>query len=78
MKMETTLSERKNRILKLVKSSQDEAIIDEVLAILSGETGDWYDELTDEEKAELAEAEADVAAGRILTHEQVIQNLKNV
>lgn len=56
---------------------EDESILDQVQAILDAAAGDdWYESLTDEEKAEVAEADADIAAGRVSQHSHVIERLR--
>ena len=37
----------------------------------ANEAGDWYNELTEEQRAAIAEGEADLKAGRVTTSEQV-------
>ncbi len=56
---------------------EDENVLDEVQAILDAATGDdWYDQLSDEEKAEVAEADADIAAGKVSPHSEVMERLR--
>jgi predicted transcriptional regulator len=76
MKVEESLSELKQDILQLVESSQDEAILNEVRQLLQHPAEDWWDELTEAQKASVERAEADVAEGRVFTHEQVKADLK--
>lgn len=55
----------------------DEKVLDEVQAILDAAAGDdWYDSLTPEEKEEVAEADADIAAGRVSPHSKVMERLR--
>lgn len=76
MKTEENLSGMIEEVVKLVQSSKDISILAEVRAILNGETGDWWDELTEEEKAGIEEADADVAAGRVFTTEEVMRDAR--
>lgn len=55
----------------------DETILDQVQAILdSAVSEDWYDSLTDNERQEVAEADEDIAKGRISAHSKVMNRLK--
>ena len=76
MKTDENLSGMIDEVVKLVRSSQDMAMLAEVRALLSGGTSDWWDELTDEEKAGIDEADADIAAGRVFTTEEVMQEAR--
>lgn len=55
----------------------DERVLDEVQAILDASAGDdWYDSLSDKEKEEVAEADADIVAGRVSPHSEVMKRLR--
>ena len=76
MKAEKDLSLMIDEIVKLVRSRRDIEMLEEVHAILSGEANDWWDELTEAEKAGIDEADADVAAGRVFSTEEVMREAR--
>lgn len=70
--------ELKNDTARIILSLQDEAILARVREILEeavGADGGWYDSLDAEDKAAVDQAEAEVAAGRVLSQKQVEENL---
>ena len=55
----------------------DEKVLDEVQVILNPATGDdWYENLNDEEKSEVAEADADIVAGSMDQNSKVMERLR--
>jgi predicted transcriptional regulator len=71
------ISDRKMDMAQRLFEIDDEQVLDEVQAILDAAAGDdWYESLTDTEKAEVAEADADIAAGRVSPHSQVMDRLR--
>lgn len=71
------VSDRKMDMAQRLFEIEDEKVLDEVQAILDAATGDdWYMNLTDEEKREVAEADADIAAGRVSPHGKVMERLR--
>lgn len=79
MKSAESFFELKNDTAQIILALQDEALLARVREILEDAAladGGWYDSLDDEDRASVDQAEADVAAGRILSHEQVKENLK--
>lgn len=68
----------KDKIQALLAQTEDEALLQAVYALLQGpEAG--HDPLTPEEdaalQAALARAEADVAAGRVVSHEELMKRM---
>lgn len=79
MKIGESFLELKNETAQIILALQDEAILTKVREILedaAGADGGWYDSLDDDDRATVDQAEADVAEGRVLSHEQVTENLK--
>jgi len=76
MKTQENLAAIIDEVVKLAKSSRDIDMLNECRAMLSGESSDWWDELTAEEKAGIDEADADVAAGRVFTTEEVMREAR--
>jgi predicted transcriptional regulator len=71
------ISDRKMDMAQRLFEIDDEQVLDEVQAILDAAAGnDWYDSLKVAEKAEVAEADADIAAGRVSPHNQVMERLR--
>ncbi len=79
MKSAERFIELKNDTAQIILALQDETIrarVGEILEDAALADGAWYDSLDDEDRASVDQAEADVAEGRILSHEQVKENLK--
>lgn len=71
--------ELKNDTAQIILALKDEAILAKVREILeeaAGADGGWYDSLDEADKMSVDQAEADVAAGRVVSHEQVKQELQ--
>ena len=63
----------KGEALHLLNELQvDDPRLSEVYQILSNQNGTWWDNLSDEEKASVAEGEADIAAGRVISHQDLM------
>lgn len=79
MKQSATISDRKLELAQWLLAIDDEALLAQIEALMQTTTGqpDWWDELSEEEKAEVKEAEADLAAGRVFSHEEVMEKLKS-
>ena len=79
MKVTDSFFELKNDTAQIILALQDENLLAKVRKVLEDATmtdGGWYDSLDDEDRNSVDQAEADVTAGRILSHEQVQENLK--
>lgn len=71
--------ELKNDTAQMILALQDEALLARVREILEDAEltdGSWYDSLDSVDKAAVDQAEDDINAGKILTHQQVKDNLK--
>ncbi len=68
------LTKEKERIKAWVDSA-DEETIDLLNQIREGEheASDWWDELTEEQKAQIAEGQKDVDEGRTISHAKVLR-----
>lgn len=73
--MAPNFAELKLEAFQMLAALEDADILARVRAILSEAQVDWWDDLSDEDKAALEEADQDIAAGRVLTHKQVKANL---
>jgi hypothetical protein len=76
MKAQESLSDIKMEIAQLLSSSQDESILSEVRQLLQMPTHDWWDELSESDKAAVDRAEADIAAGRVFSHRDILADLE--
>lgn len=79
MKMGQNFWELKNDTAQMILALQDEALLARVREILEDAEltdGSWYDSLDSVDKAAVDQAEDDINAGKILTHQQVKDNLK--
>jgi predicted transcriptional regulator len=74
MKTEKDLQRRKREIRQLIDATEDDSLLEQVYAILNGPSEGWWDEEAEREAIEAADA--DIAAGRVFTHEQVLENIK--
>jgi hypothetical protein len=63
-----TLESRKLQLIERLAATKNEAIIQQ-LEVLLLEEADWWDELTEKEKADLQEGLADLENGRTETYE---------
>ena len=71
------VSDRKMEMAQRLFEIDDEKVLDEVQAILDAAAGeDWYDSLSDAEKNEVNEADADIAAGRVSPQSKVMERLR--
>ena len=71
------VSDRKKDMAQRLFEIEDEKVLNEVQAILDAAADNaWYESLTDEEKQEVAEADADIAEGRVAPHGKVMERLR--
>lgn len=69
------ISEFKVDLAQRLLAIEDMALLQRISELMAAPT-DWWDELTDEEKREVEEAEADIAAGRFSTQAQVMERMR--
>jgi predicted transcriptional regulator len=78
MKVAESISDIKVGVTRLLMATQDQALLAEIHALLlnaaSGE--DWYASLDEEDKASIARGQADIAAGRVHTTEEVMREAR--
>ena len=51
--------------------ASEEYLIDEMLRLKNSQAKDWWDEISEEEKAAIEAGLADIEAGRVIPHEKV-------
>jgi uncharacterized NAD(P)/FAD-binding protein YdhS len=74
MKGAESFLELKNDTAQIILALRDEALlakVRELLAEAEAADGRWYDSLDNEDKASVDRADADIAAGRLHSHEDV-------
>jgi len=69
--MNTSVQNRKNKLIQWLSSLEDESIIEKVAKIREAEEQDWWDELSIAEKESIERGMADIDAGRVKTQEEV-------
>ena len=65
----------KKEIHKLVDKCDDEQILNETKELLST-TGDWWDELSEEDKNFIKESEAQYVKGDFISHQELMQRFE--
>lgn len=76
--MSTT--ELKSTLLTLIDSINDSKTLNAIYTLLSKnktEKSDWWDELTQEQKAGIESGLKDIKAGRVNSHEDVMKRVKS-
>ena len=71
--------ELKTSLHKLIDTIQDSKTLQAIHTLLSKEAiieADWWNEISDKEKASIERGLKDVKAGRVYTHEQVMGKSK--
>ncbi len=80
MKVHESLSDMKVEVTRLLMATDDQALLDEIYAILlnaADNDENWYENLDDEDKASIERGEADIAAGRVHTTEEVMREARS-
>jgi len=66
----------KQELLELVKNCNDESILEEAKALLQDDQkGDWWDDLTEEDKNLVLESEARYEKGEFISHEELMRQV---
>jgi hypothetical protein len=71
-----TFEEEKLEAIQLLVATTKPELIKKVKGVLLEEEIDWWDELTDEQKAELEESIAQANRGEFIAHEEVMNKYK--
>jgi predicted transcriptional regulator len=62
----------KLELIRWLSQLEDKGLLNSLFKIKkSSETADWYDELTEDQRAAIAEGEADLKAGRVTISEDL-------
>lgn len=70
-------SELKDNIRQLLDSTNDEAKLMVVYNALSEGEKDWWDDLSDEQKASVQRGVDDIKSGRVTPHNEAMKELKD-
>jgi predicted transcriptional regulator len=79
MKIEESIAERKIDLAQRLLAIDDLAVLDEIYAILVNAAEDdvnWYENLSDEDKASIERGRADIAAGRVISQKDLMAESK--
>jgi len=60
----------KIELIRLLQETENPSIITEIKKIFQGEKKDWWDELSDEQKAELERADREIDNGDFVTFDE--------
>ena len=63
----------KIELIKLLAETENPSIIKDIKKIFQREKKDWWDELTDEQKADIEEGIKDADEGRVVSYEFVMK-----
>lgn len=63
----------KLNLLQTIMNTNDEGLIMDVKAFLSGRKADWFDELSDEQQKDVMEGLAEADRGETVAHAEVVK-----
>lgn len=63
-------------LAQLLLQTEDESIIKKVKAIFKNEQKDWWNDLSEEQKFEIEEADREIDRGEFVTSEAFFESLK--
>jgi hypothetical protein len=63
----------KLNLLQTIMNTDDEGLIMDVKAFLSGRKADWFDELSDEQQKDVMEGLAEADRGETVPHAEVVK-----
>lgn len=66
----------KLELIKFIAETEDVSLIKSFKKLLKKEKKDWWEDLTDEQKADIEEGIADADAGRVVSYESVMSKYK--
>lgn len=71
-----TLEAKKLDLISWLTSLTDDAIITQLYAIKNDSNSDWYEQLSDEQKAQIGKGLEDLKHGRVIPHEEVMLKVR--
>jgi len=66
----------KQELMKRLSETNDPSIIESIKKIFQKEKKDWWNELSDEQKADIEQGERDIENGDFVTSEEFFEVLK--
>jgi len=66
----------KLELIKIIAETEDVSLIKSLKKLLKKEKKDWWEDLSDEQKADIEEGIADADAGRVVSYESVMSKYK--
>jgi len=67
------LQAEKFNILQTIMNTNDESLIMDVKAFLSGRKADWFDELSEDQRKDVLEGLAEADRGETISHAEVVK-----
>ena len=80
MKMELymDLNERKLKLVQLILSTEEPALLKKVEEVLNKEkSSDWWDDISDQERKLIEESIAEANQGMLIPHEEVMKEFRD-
>jgi hypothetical protein len=68
-----SIQAEKLNLLQTIMNTNDEGLIMDVKAFLSGRKADWFDELSDEQQKDVMEGLAEADSGETVPHAEVVK-----
>ena len=68
----------KIELLKLLLETENPSIIKDIKKVFQSEKKDWWDELSDEQKASIKEGEREIENGEYVTQDEFFEFLENL
>jgi len=66
----------KQELMKRLSETNDPSIIESIKKIFQKEKKDWWEDLSDEQKADIEQGERDIENGDFITSEEFFEMLK--
>ena len=67
---------QKIELAKMILSIENKSVLQQIKEVLTASKTDWWDELSDQEKASIDEGIALADKGKLIHHEQVMKKVK--
>ena len=68
----------KIELMKLLLETENPSIIKDIKKVFQSEKKDWWDELSDEQKASIKEGEREIENGEYVTQDEFFEFLENL
>ena len=68
------LEYKKLELIQWVAEASEEYLIDEMLRLKNSQAKDWWDEISEEEKAAIEAGLEDEKAGRLISHDKAVKS----